>query len=182
MIVTQVYNPLAFACYQMGRPQIDILKCTQCLLHMYFRQFFLKSMYFSSCKIPENQKSVSYLQFYLILATQWLPVYKRFLLQHIFVHVIIHTYVVFDPRRTLFDYGEQIKVNVKIAAWTLHHFSTLKLNHPLLYDDDILTHAANDMKRTFLIVRSKILDERSWSYFDIELYTVSELKRYTHYT
>ena len=33
-----------------------------------------------------------------------------------FVHVMIHTYVVFDPRRTLFDYGEQIKVNVKIAA------------------------------------------------------------------
>ena len=39
MIVTQVYNPLAFACYQMGRPQsifmriyLDILKCTHYLL------------------------------------------------------------------------------------------------------------------------------------------------------
>ena len=159
---------------------------TVSITHVFQTFFFFKSMYFSSCKIPENQESVSYLQFltefYLILATQWLPVYKRFLLQHILVYVKIHTYVVFDPRRTLFDYGEQIKVNVKIAAWTLHHFSALKLNHPLLYDDDTLTHAANDMKRTFLIVRSNILDERSWSYFDIELCTVSALKRYTHYT
>ena len=74
------------------------------------------------------------------------------------------------------------KVNVKIAAWTLHRFSAQKLNHPLLYDDGTLTHAANDIKRTFLIVGSKILDGRSWSYFDIKLCTVSALKRYTHYT
>ena len=65
---------------------------------------------------------------------------------------------------------------------TLHRFSALKLNHPLLYDDDTLTHAANGMKRTFLLAGSKILDGRSWSYFDIELCTVSVLKRYNHYT
>ena len=57
----------------------------------------------------------------------------------------------------------------------------MKLTHPLLFDDDTLTHAANDMKGTFMIVWSKILDGRSWSYFDIELFTVSKLKRYNHY-
>ena len=54
----------------------------------------------------------------LILTTPWLPVYKRFLLQHIFVYdrqciiinnkfMLIHTYVVYDSRRTLFDFWEQ---------------------------------------------------------------------------
>ena len=70
----------------------------------------------------------------------------------------------------------------KLVAWTLHRFYVLKLTHPLLYDDDTITHAANDMKRIFLIVESKILDGRSWSYLDIELSTISTLKRYTHYT
>ena len=50
----------------------------------------------------------------LILTTPWLPVYTRFLLQHIFVCdqqciiiMLIHTYVVYDSRRTLFDFWEQ---------------------------------------------------------------------------
>ena len=47
-------------------------------------------------------------------------------------------------------------------------FSALKLNHLLLYDDNTLIHAANDIQRTFLIVGSTILDKRTWSYFDIE--------------
>ena len=59
------------------------------------------------------------------------------------------------------------KENIKLAALTLHHFSAMKLNHSLLYDD-----AANDMKMTFLIVWSKILDGRPWSYFNIELCTL----------
>ena len=66
----------------------------------------------------------------------------------------------------------------KLVAWTLHRFYVLKLTHPLLYDDDTITHAANDIKRIFLIVESKILDGRSWSYLDIELCTISTLKRY----
>ena len=37
----------------------------------------------------------------------------------------------------------------KLVAWT---FYVLKLTHPLLYDDDTITHAANDIKRIFLIV------------------------------
>ena len=70
----------------------------------------------------------------------------------------------------------------KLVAWTLHRFYVLKLTHPLLYDDDTITHAANDIKRIFLIVESKILDGMSWSYLDIELCTISTLKRYNHYT
>ena len=72
----------------------------------------------------------------------------------------------------------------KLVAWTLHCFYVLKLTHPLLYDDDYvtITHAANDIKRIFLIVESKILDGRSWSYLDIELCIISTLKRYNHYT
>ena len=40
----------------------------------------------------------------------------------------------------------------KRVARTLHRFYVLKLTHPLLYDDDTITHAANDIKRIFLIV------------------------------
>ena len=49
----------------------------------------------------------------------------------------------------------------------------LNVNHPLLYDDDTLTHAANDLRRTLLIVGFKILDGRSWSYLNIELCAIS---------
>ena len=48
----------------------------------------------------------------------------------------------------------------KLVALTLHRFYVLKLVHPLLYDDD----AANDIKRIFLIVGSKILDGRSYGH------------------
>ena len=81
---------------------------------LFFRQTFLKNIYFSSCKIPENQESASLLgiqtKLCLILTTPWPP----FLLQHIFVYdrqciiiMLIHTYVVYDSRRTLFDFWEQ---------------------------------------------------------------------------
>ena len=50
----------------------------------------------------------------LILTTPWLPVYKRFLSLYIFVYdrqciiiMLIHTYVVYDSRRNLFDFWEQ---------------------------------------------------------------------------
>ena len=43
----------------------------------------------------------------------------------------------------------------KLVAWTLHRFYVLKLTHPLsfclLYDDDTIYHAANDIKRIFLV-------------------------------
>ena len=71
----------------------------------------------------------------------------------------------------------------KLVAWTLNSFYVLKFTDPLLYDDDTITHAANDIKRIFVIdVESKILDGRSWSYLDVELCTISTLKRYNHYT
>ena len=94
-------------------------------------------------------------------------------------HYDIPTYVVYDSRRTLYDIGEK----GKLVALTLYRFYVLKLAHPLLYDDDTLTHAANDhIKRIFLIVGSKILDGRSCSYLDIELCTISTHKRNNHNT
>ena len=87
---------------------------------LFFRQIFLKSIYFSSCKIPEFLKTrnlhLLWLQtkLCLILTTPWLPVYKWFLWQHIFVYdrqciiiMLIHTYNVYHSRRTLFDFWEQ---------------------------------------------------------------------------
>ena len=41
---------------------------------------------------------------------------------------------------------------IKLVAWTSHRFYVLKLTHPLLYDDDAITQAANDIKRIFLMV------------------------------
>ena len=92
--------------------------------------------------------------------------------------MIIHTFVVYDSRRTLYDFWEK----GKLVALTLHRFYVLKLAHPLLYDDDTLTHAANGIRRIFLIVGPKILDGRSWSYLDIELCTISTHKRNSRYT
>ena len=64
------------------------------------------------------------------------------------IMIIIHTYVVYDSRRTIFDFGEQrLTCSLNFASFLL-----LKLTHPLLYDDDTITHAANDIKRIFLIV------------------------------
>ena len=120
MIVTQVYNP--FACYQMSRPQsilmriyIDILKCTHNLLHMYFRQFLLKSMivffFIQNSRKPgicisfSSKRSSALYRLHM----QWLAVCKRFLLQHIFVYVIIHTYVVFEPRGVYLILGNKGK-------------------------------------------------------------------------
>ena len=76
--------------------------------------FFLKSMYFSSRKIPENQESASLTVLNEVLpytGYTMTPCMQKVLLQHIFVYVIIHTYVVFDLRRTLFDFGEQRKIS-----------------------------------------------------------------------
>ena len=40
----------------------------------------------------------------------------------------------------------------KLVALTLHRLYVLKLIHPLLYGDDTITHAANDIKGIFLKV------------------------------
>ena len=172
MIVTQVYNP--FACYQMSRPQsilmrfnLDIFKCTHYLLHMYFRQFFLKSMYFSSCKIPENQESASLTILNKVLAytgyTMTRCMQKVFIAAYIRLCDNSHICCLWPEKDPIWFVGGDIK----LAAWTLQCFSAMILNHSLLYDD-----AVNDMKRTFLIVWSKILDGRSWSNFNIHLCTL----------
>ena len=92
--------------------------------------------------------------------------------------MIIHTYVVYDSRRTLYDFGEKRLT----CSFNFASFLCTETRPSLLYDDDTLTHAANDIKRIFLIVGSKILDGRSWSYLDIELCTISTHKRNNHYT
>ena len=160
MIVTQVYNP--FVCYQMSRPQfilmriyLDILKCTHYLFHMYFRQFFLKSMYFSSCKIPENQESSSLTVLNKVLPytgyTMTRCMQKDFIAAYICLCDNSYICCLWPEKDHIWFWGT--KENIKLAAWTLHRFSAMELNHSLLYDD-----SANDMKRTFLIVWLKILD------------------------
>ena len=84
---------------------------------LFFRQIFLRAFIFPHAKFLKTRNL--YLlwlltKFCLILTTPWLPVYKRFLLQHIIVYdwqsiiiMIIHTYVVYDSRRTIFNFGKQ---------------------------------------------------------------------------
>ena len=85
---------------------------------LFLRQIFLKSIYFSSCKIPENQESAS-----LMVTNKVMPytdytmtpcIQKAFIATYIFVNdwqciiiMIIHTFVVYDSRRTLYDFGEK---------------------------------------------------------------------------
>ena len=150
-----------------------------------FTHVFQTNFYLSACKIPENQESAS-----LTVLNEALR-YTGYtmtpcILKVFFITTYIclcdnsHIWCLWHEKDPIWLWGT--KVNVKLAAWTLHRFSALKLNHPLFYDDDTLTHADNGMMRTILIVGSRILNGRSWSYFDIELCTVSTLKGYNHYT
>ena len=91
---------------------------------------------------------------------------QKVLLQHIFVYVNTdnHTYMSLTREGPYLIMGNKGKCQTCSLDFVC--FSALKLNHPLLYDDDTLTHAAYCMKMTFL---DQILDGRSWSYFDIYL-------------
>ena len=99
-------------------------------------------------------------------ALYWLyndsPYAKGFIAAYICLFDDSHICYLWPEKDPIWFWGT--KENIKLAAWTLHRFSAMKLNYSLLYDD-----AANGMKRTFLIVWSKIQNGRSWSYFDIEL-------------
>ena len=126
-------------------------------------------MYFSSCKIPEYQESA-----YLTVLNKVLPytgyimtrcMQKGFIASYICLCDNSHICCLWPEKDRIWSLGTT--ENIKCAAWTLHRFSAMTLNHSLLYED-----AANDMKRTFLIVWSKILDGRSRPYFKIELYTL----------
>ena len=84
---------------------------------MFSDKFSLRAFIFPHAKfLKTRNRHLLWLQtkLCLILTTPWLPVYKTFLLQHIFVYdrqciiiMLIHTYVVYDSRRTLFDFWEQ---------------------------------------------------------------------------
>ena len=90
---------------------------------LFSRQIFLKSIYFSSCKfLITRNLHLLWLQtkLCLILTKPWLPVYKRFLLQHIRSTMYNHyasshiccLWLEKDPIWFL----EQRK----LVAWTLH--------------------------------------------------------------
>ena len=86
-------------------------------LVFFFRQIFLKSIYFSSCKIPENQESTSLMVTNKVMSytdyTMTPSIQKVFIATCIciwstmYIIMLIHTYVVYDSRRTLFDFWEQ---------------------------------------------------------------------------
>ena len=88
-----------------------------CLKNCFSDKFSLRAFIFPHAKFLKTRNlHLLWLQskLCLILATPGLPVYKGFLLQHIFVYdrqciiiMLIHTYVVYDSRRTLFDFWEQ---------------------------------------------------------------------------
>ena len=155
---------------------------------LFFRKkFFLKSIYFSSCKISENLESAS-----LMVPNKDMP-YTDYNMTHCIQKVFIATYICIwstmytDNNNDMLSMTREgpyliLRNKGKLVAWTLLCFYVLKITNPLLYDDDTLTHAANDITMTFMIVVSKILDGRSWSYLDIELFTICTLKRFTYYT
>ena len=89
-----------------------------CLKNCFSDKFSLRAFIFPHAKFlkTRNLQHLLWLltKLCLILTTPWLPVYKRFLLQHIFVYdrqciiiMLIHTYAVYDSRRTLFDFWEE---------------------------------------------------------------------------
>ena len=89
-----------------------------CLKNCFSDKFSLRAFIFPHAKFLKTRNlHLLWLQtkLCLILTTPWLLVYKRFLLQHIFVYdrqciiiMLIHKYVVYHGSiRTLFDFWEQ---------------------------------------------------------------------------
>ena len=125
MIATQVYNPLAFACYQMGRPQsmpiriyLDILKRT------YFRQFFLRACIFLHTKFLKTRN--------LHYSSKWSSGYTiTSCMQKVFIAAYIclcnnsHIILCFlwPEKDPIWFWGT--KENIRLAAWTMHRFSTI---------------------------------------------------------
>ena len=183
--IVTIYKNKGTNTYELISLPVFLRSSNICWKKCFSDNFFLRAFIFPHAKFLKTRNlHLLWLQtkLCLILTTSWLPVYKRFLLQHIFVYDW-QCIIIYDNSHICCLWIEKVLGNKgKLVAWTLHRFYVLKLTHPLLYDDDTLTHASNDIKRIFLIVGSKILDGRSWSYLDIELCTISTLKRYNHYT
>ena len=88
---------------------------------MYFRQFCLQNMYFSSYKIPENQESAS-----LTVLNKVLP-YAGYTMTRCMEKVFIATYIclcdnlhiccLWLKKDPIWSWGT--KENIKLAAWTL---------------------------------------------------------------
>ena len=144
---------------------------------MYFRQIFLKRIYFSSCKIPEN--CISYSSKWSS-ALYWLcndSLYAKgsdcniYLFMWKFTHMLSLTRE--GPYFILRNKGKCQTCSLNFASFSLQWNSTI------LFIRWWNPHSCCQWHEEDL---SEILDgRRSWSYFDIELFTISTLKRYNHY-
>ena len=119
--------------------------------------FFLKSMYYSSCKIPEKPGICISYSSKRSSALYWLHndslyakhnrstegcsklkrsvdmtsfLQKVFLQRNICLYDNSHICCLWPEKDPIWFWGT--KENIKLAAWTLHCFSAMKLNHSLL--------------------------------------------------
>ena len=91
-----------------------------CLKNCFSDKISLRAFIFPHAKrLKTRNLHLLWLQtkLYLILTTPRLPVYKRFLLQQIFVYdrqciiiMLIHTYVVYDSRIPYLIFGNKVKL------------------------------------------------------------------------
>ena len=126
MIVSQVYNPLALACYQMGRPQSILMRIELDVLNCISDNFFLIACSFPHAKIPEDQESAS-----LTVLNEVLP-YTRYtmtlFMQKLFIATNIclcnkhddmsHICCLWPEKDPTSFWGTKVHVNVKLAAST----------------------------------------------------------------
>ena len=125
MIITcrQVYNPLALACYQMGRPQsilkrieLDVLKC-------FSDKFFLRACIFPHAKISKNQEFAS-----LTVLHEVLP-YTCYTMTLCIQKVFIATNICLcDNSHIFFDFGEQrymSNLQLEVCIVSLHWHSAI---------------------------------------------------------
>ena len=127
------------------------------LKKLFFRQIFLKSIYFSSCKNPENQESASLMVTNKVISytdhTMTPCIQKVFIATYICIWSTMYNHYAYSHICYLWlDKGPYLIFGNKgkFVAWTLHRFYVLKLIHPLLYDDDTITHAVNDLSNSWI--------------------------------
>ena len=105
---------------------------------LFFRQIFLKSIYFSSCKIPENQESAS-----LMVTNKVMP-YTDYTITLCIQNVFIATYICkWLTMYNHYDYSHMLSMTRegpymilggkgKLVALTLHRFYVLNFKKRLL--------------------------------------------------
>ena len=97
---------------------------------------------------PEICISYGYKQSYVLYYTMTPCIQKVFIATHICIWSTMYNHYANSHICCLWLEKEPYLIfgnKGKLVAWTLHRFYVLKLTHPLLYDDDTITHAANDI-------------------------------------